>query len=138
MTTAAHIAITCKDGTPPDAFAEFKQEVSAGGLKVSVESIVQRSVFAGIEDWLPTLIIVWLAKPYFESALSEAGKDHYHVLRAALAKLYRRFASPEANARVAAYASRGKVKAVRKYSMLFSIYAEVDSGLQMKLLIPCE
>jgi hypothetical protein len=138
MTVTAHIGVMCSDGTPPGLFAEFERAVAASGLKVSVESTGQRGVFAGVEDWLPTIVVVWIGKAYFDAFLKEAGKDHYQVLRAALAKLYDKFASPEANARVTVYATQGKVKAIRKYSLLYSIYAEAESGLQMKLLMPCE
>lgn len=138
MTETPHIGITCTDGTPPEHLAEFESDVAASGLRVRVESVLQRGVFAGVEDWMPTLVVVWISKAYFDAFLKEAGKDHYHVLKKALAKLYKRFASPEVNARVAVYASKGKVKAIRKYSILYSIYAEAESGLHMKLLMPCE
>jgi hypothetical protein len=133
-----HIAVGYSDGIPADTFDEFKKEVAANGLRLSIQSKSPNGPFAGVEEWLPTIVIIWIGKAYFDGFLKEASKDHYPALKAGFAKLYDRLASPQANAQVVVYGTKGKVREVRRYSLLYSIYAEADAGKQFKLLIPLE
>lgn len=133
-----HVAVGYSDQVPVELFAEFEQTVAAKGLRLRIGGSGPFGPFMGVEEWLPTIIIVWISKAYFDGFLKEAGKDHYQLLKLALSKLYNNFASPQANARVTAYGTKDKIREVRRYSVLYSIYADAAPGLRMKLLIPCE
>lgn len=90
----------------------------------------------GIE-WLAfPAIAVFLLKPYFDSFMKEAGKDHYHVLKRALKALWGQLPSKDQEFRVA-IVTASSVKKL-EYSMLFAIYAAFDDGKLLKLLIPEE
>ena len=74
-----HILYSCPDKFP-DSFADKEtQEIKTNGLNLKIE---KRPIlpYASLEWAIPGLIVVYIAKPYFESFLKEAGKDHYHIL----------------------------------------------------------
>ena len=72
-------------------------------------------------------------KPYFDGFLNEAGKDHYVVLRTTLKGLWNHFFKKDRNFRVAVLTAKGEMK--QEYSLLFSIYAEIDNKKKVKFLI---
>ena len=65
--------------------------------------------------------------------MEEAGKDHYHVLKVALKALWKKLFSKDQEFRVAIVTASGVKKL--EYSMLFAIYAALDDGKLVKLLI---
>ena len=72
-------------------------------------------------------------KSYFDGFLKEAGKDHYVVLRTTLKGLWNHFFKKDRNFRVAVLTAKGEMK--QEYSLLFSIYAEIDNKKKVKFLI---
>jgi hypothetical protein len=115
---------------------EFVSSISAPGLSVSVEREEKYPIQAGLEWLAPTALIVFLAKPYFQSFLSEMGKDHYNLLKKALKAVANRLlgrAGPKIR-RIA----KGKGESSVKYSRAFSIYVDVSEKLTLKLLFPAE
>lgn len=114
---------------------EFAASISHPKLILLQDQRPRPGPFAGLEWLVPTAVIVYITKPYFESFLNEAGRDHYQVLKKALAKLSARFTGPDAPvARV--YFSNGKVKSPEpRYSLTYSVVAEIGDGLRAKLLL---
>jgi hypothetical protein len=70
--------------------------------------------------------------------LKEAGKEHYHLLKAAIGSLWSSFFGENRAVRARLVGSRGKVPADQKYSITISIVAEANSGLRFKLLFEDE
>jgi len=119
-----------------DIVNEFVSSISVPGLFVSVERKEEYPIQAGLEWLAPTALIVFLAKPYFESFLSEMGKDHYNLLKKALKAVANRLLGrrgPKIR-RI----SKGKAENSIKYSIAFSIYVDVSENLTLKLLFPAE
>lgn len=129
-----HIAILHVDTLPAETFAGFLQTVNADGLRVHVESRESGGVFASIEWLIPTAIFVYISKSYFDGFLKEMGKDHYTSLKKGLNSLYSKVLGAQAP-EVTLIATAGKVKAEQPYSLHYSIVAEWDGGLQIKLLL---
>jgi len=90
-------------------------------------------VQAGIEWLALSFVAVFLMKPYFEGFMNEAGKDHYHALKQALRSLWQKLFSEDCDFRVVKMTASGEQKT--KYSMLFAVYAPVEDGHLLKLLI---
>jgi hypothetical protein len=84
---------------------------------------------------MPTAIVAYLAKPYFESFLKEMGKDHYGLVKEGLKKLYARVAGPAAP-EVSLVSTAGKVDKGQPYSLFFSVVVGGPDGSRFKLLIP--
>ena len=122
----------------PIVVSEFEEDVRADGLNVRIEPVPFMQYRAGIEWLVPTAVIVYIAKPYFDSFLSEMGKDHYAIVKTALNNLRARI-SARYRDRLKVVSSSGKFsKDSEKYSPIFSIEAESSSGYRYKLLIQTE
>ncbi len=130
-----HLVLLHADNYPADYVADFTNTVRADGLELSVQSRPSGMVFAAIEWLMPTAIVAYLAKPYFESFLKEMGKDHYGLVKEGLKKIYARVAGPKAP-EVSLVSTAGKVKKEQPYSLFFSVIFEGPDGSRFKLLIP--
>jgi hypothetical protein len=116
-------------------FIEFEDSVKAESLDVRIESRPDPGPYAGMEWVVPTAIVVYVGKAYFESFLKEVGKDHYAILKKAVIKLSSKFTGAHAP-RSRIVFSRGKAESeAPRYSLVYSIVADIGSGLRAKLLL---
>lgn len=118
-----------------DVVDDFVSTISTSGLDLSVEREEEVPIQAGLEWLAPTALIVFLAKPYFESFLSEMGKDHYNLLKKALKSVASRLLC-RFGPKIYPVHSNGKVKRSGEYSLAFSMYVKVSEDLNLKLLFP--
>ena len=134
--TKPHIALLHHSEVPAELLDEFCTSVNADSLRLERVSEPEPSPQMGIE-WLafPALAIL-LLKPYFDGFVKEAGKDHYYVLKRALKSLWGKLFSKDRKFR-ATIVTTSDVKNL-EYSMLFAVYAALDDGKLVKLLIPGE
>jgi len=134
-----HIALVYQEPfINPDDVAGFEGDIKSPGLKVLVEPVPMMGARAALEWLMPTAIVAYIAKPYFESFLSEMGKDHYAVAKKALENLRARIQA-KFGERLQIVASKGKLGSdARKFSPVFSIEAESPFGYRVKLLIQTE
>lgn len=130
-----HIGVLHEDQIPNAFFQEFEESISAPGLIFERGSRPSGVLFAGVEWLMPTAVVAYVAKPYFESFLKEMGKDHYDLLKKGFNKLYERFAGPR-TPDVKIVATQGKLSEEQPYSLFFSIIADAPDGVCLKLLIP--
>lgn len=136
MDTKPHIALLHHSEVPGGILDEFCASVNADSLRLERVSRPEPSPQMGIE-WLAfPAIAVFLLKPYFDSFLKEAGKDHYYVLKKALKALWGKLFSKERKFQATIVTASGVKKL--EYSMLFAVYAAFDDGKLVKLLIPEE
>lgn len=72
--SAPHLVIVHVDTVSEEFLSEFTTLVRTDGLSLLVQA--RPSVpFAGIEWLMPSAIVAFLAKPYFESFLKEMGRE---------------------------------------------------------------
>jgi len=129
------LAVVFEEGIPDDQFAEFKDAVSASGLDVVVESRPAAGPYAGVEWFIPTAIVFFVAKSYFDGFLKEAGKGHYQLLKSKLSKTAAKtMQSPRIEPVL--LGTKGKLREDSPYSLALSIYAEANDGNTFKLLLP--
>ena len=129
-----HIALFHTRSIPSEAFAEFLQVVSTEGLSLQVEARDDDGPQAALEWLIPTAFIAYIAKPYFDGFLKEAGKDHYALLKVGLKSLYGKLVGPGAP-QLTLVSSKGKLKSEQPYSLVYSIVAEAGADLRFKLLL---
>lgn len=134
MDTPPHIRFMHDETLPREFLADFEESVRADGLEIQFHAFQFGTAYAAIEWLMPTAIVAYIAKPYFDSFLKEMGKDHYNLLKEGLKKLYSKVAGPRAP-EVKIVATAGKVTKEQPYSLFFSIVAEVADGIIFKLLI---
>lgn len=89
--------------------------------------------WAAMEWIIPTGIGAYIAKPYFEGFLQEAGKDHYVKVKAWLKKLAR-YARNFSAKLVTGSDSTEKVSSQYNQSLIFSLFIQTKSGKSIKLL----
>jgi hypothetical protein len=72
------VGVSYQEDVPSRVISDFLDALKTAGLTVDTK---KRSigVFMTMEWAIPTLVIAYLAKPYFDGFLSEAGKDHYDL-----------------------------------------------------------
>jgi hypothetical protein len=122
------------EGSPysEELCADFSDAVAADGLNLVFEQTPSTRAFAGVEWLLPTAFMVWVAKPYFDGFLGEAGRDHYVALKNGV----KRVADRLGRVKVTRIGSPGKVAPVQPYSPIFSVWFERDAETRFKFLIP--
>lgn len=122
------LAVAIADFAPPGIEDDIEAAISAPGLPVSVE---RRSLgpFAGIELYLPSAVMIFVAAGYFNGVLQKLGEDHYSAVKEAAVRLFRR--SRPIGTRFVG--SRGKVSS-SGFSVDYSITGEVLPGLRFKLV----
>ena len=135
QTPEPHLILQHADNIPAEYVADFTDTVRVDRLELLVQSRSSGVPYAAIEWLMPTAIVAYLAKPYFESFLKEMGKDHYVLVKGGLKKIYSRVAGPKAP-EVTLASSAGKVAKEQPYSMFFSVVFKGPDGNQFKLLIP--
>ncbi|KAB8198106.1 hypothetical protein FKV24_003785 [Lysobacter maris] len=116
-------------------FSDFEREVDAKGLDFRIESRPESGPYAGIEWLIPTAIVVYIGKAYFESFLKEAGKDHYAVLKAAIIRLSSKFSSKDEPKGYVVFSKDKAKSGTPKYSIFYSIVANLGDGFCIKLLL---
>ena len=131
------IAIFYTNSIPEETFSDFLRLVSPTGLDVQVKSRPSDGIYAGLEWLMPTAVIIFIGKPYFDSFFSEMGKDHYSMLKAGLKALRTKFFGSKAP-KFIKVGTQGKLTVSQFYSFVFSIVAEAEPGLRFKLLLQSE
>lgn len=128
-----HLVISYDEAIPAALLQPFLDIVPAPGLIVLAASRPSTRAQAGIQWLLPTAIVIYVSRSYFDGYLKEAGKEHYHLLKAAIGSLWSSFFGENRAVRVSLVASRGKVASDQQYSITISVMAEANSGLRFKL-----
>ncbi|HLG45728.1 MAG TPA: hypothetical protein VKY24_05745 [Reyranella sp.] len=128
------LAVLHSEDIPDEYIEEFSVSVSANGLDFATERTSLRGPFAGIEWLLPTAVIVYITKAYFDGFLKEMGKDHYLLLKAGATALLGKVGK----VRLSLVGSSGKVSSKGEYSIGFSIILDIGANYRLKLLVQNE
>lgn len=130
-----HLAVSYEKGIDRGAVADFEADLATPGLTVKTEERPESGPFASLEWLVPTAVVVIIAKPYFESFLSEAGKDHYLILKKALVKLGQKFLGKDAPKTKLVHTPGKARSGTLRFSLVFSVYGEIAPSLSLKLLV---
>ena len=130
----SHILLIYEEPVPSGVLKQFCNDVYAKGLDLRQIKAPARGPQAGLEWYIPTLVVIFILKSYFDAFLKEAGKDHYLILKESLKGFWKQFFSAGRSLRVGMLDSKREVRHP-KYSLLFSIYAVIDNKRKVKFLI---
>lgn len=115
---------------------DWCQELSDNGLEIEI-SEYKNEPFAALEWLLPTGIVLYIAKPYFEVFLQEAAKDHYQLIKKVITeKIYKRHFGDSSKKLM--FRNKNGIKE-SFFSNTFSIETSIeidDVNLKLKLLLP--
>ena len=127
-----HIAIEI-----PDYFPEEFDDLILSDIKhEKLDLDFQRSgpkMYAALDWVIPGLIATYILKPYFESLLKEAGKDHYQILKTKMGVLLSKAKRMNVK-KVTASQSTEKLDNSDSQSGAISIFLETKDGYLIKLL----
>jgi hypothetical protein len=110
-------------------FDEFVQDVASENVELEIRA--HGGVFAGIDWLMPTAIMLFISRAYFDAIFSEMGKDHYKILKRAIKALLRRAMA----LRIVQKGTPGKLSDRPLYSRGFSIMVAIADRLTLKFLI---
>lgn len=132
--TLPQLTVSHNENVPEEIIVRFRSAVADHRLDLRIESHPAPGPQAGLEWLLPTAVIIFLGKAYFDAFLKEAGKDHYHLLKSGMSWLWQSLVSRDRKVNLRWVSAGGKV-IDGKYSLTLSVMAEADAGYQFKLLI---
>ena len=115
------LAVSRVSFVPSEITDEFADAVRKTGLEVAEEER-EPVPYASLEWLIPTAVVVFMLRidKYFEAFWSEAGKDHYQILRKALSKLVKRTTGPEKEVKLR-YVASSEQKVSRKTPPTLSV-----------------
>jgi hypothetical protein len=130
------LALLYNEKIPKEVEHDFALDIDHPEIRFRSEQLEDKGPYAGIAWLLPTAVILWIGKSYFESFLKEAGKDHYHLLKKALARIWHKLFSKEKIISISIITSG---KAPKKgdddpYSIAFSIIYPIAPKTILKFL----
>lgn len=129
------LAILHVERVDSSLFDNFLAVVSHPELDLNVEKRPETGPWATLEWFIPTAIIAFIGKAYFEEFLKEMGKDHYNLLKSSLSTLTQK-TMRQPRIEPVLMGSSGKLSEDNPFSMAYSILAEGKAGYTFKLLIP--
>ena len=134
MMENAHLALIYDEQVPKDFLDDFCLELETKSLDFRRQPLPLQGPQASLDMLtVVTALTFFFLKPYFDSFMKEAGRDHYVLLKKTIKKLWKRFFSKDNDFHCVMITSKGKVKL--EHSLLFSIYAEIANERKVKFLI---
>jgi hypothetical protein len=128
-----HIIISYLENIPVDIPQGIIDAVQHPNLKLIKYPMERERPFATIEWLLPTAIVIFITKAYFDSFLKEMGKDHYEFLKKGILSVWNKLLHKDREINLIAIGSKGKVKST-KYSLAFSVWSELNDQFRLKFL----
>lgn len=129
-----HILISYDEGVPYEIPQSIVDVIKHPNLKLVEEARESYGSFACMDWLLPTAVVVLVAKPYFDAFLKEMGKDHYHLLKKGILSVWDSLFSKNRQLKYVVVGTEGKIKSGNKYSMAFSVWAEINDQYKVKFL----
>lgn len=132
--TNAHVLIARQEDIPPQLVDDFAAALSRLEIPFETEQ-TERRIYNGLEHYIPTALVVFLAKPFFDAFLKKAGEDGYTLFKRALVALV-----AEAALIKARIISSGadKISETSEFSRIISVYSHTATGERIKFLIPAD
>lgn len=126
------IGVSYMTSLPPSVVDDFIADITSDSIDIEVRR--HAGVFAGIQWLMPTAVFLVITHSYFNAIFSELGKDHYKLLKRAVASLYHRMST----FRLGLYGTPGKIADEPLYSVAFSILVVTGEEINFKFLIQPE
>lgn len=126
--------VICQPKDLPSTFIdELEKKLDKPDFKIKIIKTENPGLYAAMEWAIPTLIIAYLLKPFFETFLQEAGKDFYKLAKSELKKII--LSGQEIKAKYIA-ASQSPDKLSRNYdqSITISLKAKIYEKLDVTVL----
>jgi hypothetical protein len=130
-----HIGVIIPDNFPDQMIDLLKSDIDS--LNIDIRKVPFGGPYNSMEWAVPTAIVVFILKAYFDSLLKEAGKNHYEVLKRWLKKTANQTRSVKVT-NIYAPQSSDKADSTNTQSRVFSIEIRTTDGYQIKFLFDTE
>jgi len=127
----SHVALSYEGPVPPMFLEEFRQAVDVEALDLRIEPRPSGRATASIDWLMPTALLAYVGKAYFDVFLEDIAKSHLDALKRGIKTLGRRMGE----VRYGGVTSRGKLPVADLYSPLFSLWTDRDEGGRFKMLV---
>ncbi|HEX7904675.1 MAG TPA: hypothetical protein VF487_12405 [Chitinophagaceae bacterium] len=127
-----HIGFNCPENIPEAILNGLTVELDTTGLNIEIKRL-PIPIYNAFEWAIPGIIAAYILKPYFESFLKEAGKDHYNHLSKWLKSLVTKARHIKVHT-VAASQSTEKLDSTYSQSKSISVYCQTRDDRIIKLL----
>lgn len=127
-----HIGFACPDNMPNEIVDDLLKELDTENLNLQIRR-TPPPIYNAFEWAIPGIIVAYILKPYFESFLKEAGKDHYVALSKWLKDLVKKTKKLKVHT-IAATQSTDKLDPTYSQSKAVSIYCQTKDEKLIKLL----
>lgn len=128
-----HLIITVPNELPDIDIDSLINDIKSTGVNVGVEKFEFSQPFNALEWAIPTLVVTYLIKPYFDGFLKEMGKDNYLILKDWLKKIANKLRTIKV-VTITADGSEGKENKNNTQSKSFSLILQTKNGKNIKLL----
>jgi hypothetical protein len=127
---SAVIGISYVESIPRELIDPFLNAVSDDRIEIIEEPRHDAMFFASVEWFIPTAVVLYLSKGYFDGFLQAAGEDHYELLKTTISTWFTRLS----HIRVTYLASANKkLRADNPFTGAISLLAE-GKGNAFKLM----
>jgi len=123
------------EGIPDQEIRRACSDLESVGLKCEPWRMEAPGPQNSLEWFIPTAIVLFIAKPYLESFLGEMGKDHYGLLKKGLGRLWVRFFGRDTTVPPVTVMTAGGIRKP-EYTHTFSVVAATNDDRSIKLMLP--
>jgi len=137
LSTPPPVSLLIDQEAPEDLFTDVMDALTQAEIDAVMERRAPEGPYAALDWLIPTGIILYIAKPYFDTILRKAAEHHVALLSAAGRKLWAKcFGNRPAIERVV----RGPGGVVKEspFSRAISVTAQARDGSKITLLFPNE
>ncbi len=131
-----HIGISYLKRFPDVEIGSAVNLIKADGLNLMIEE-KEPEAYASMEWIVPTAVITYIAKSYFDGFLGEMGKDHYLAVKKGL-KLLANKCKGIKMVKLTSTGTTEKVDSTYTQSQTFSIIIQTKNNKRIKLLFDDE
>lgn len=127
----SHVALSYEGPVLSAFLDEFRGTVAVEGLNLRIEQRASGRAMASIDWLMPTAVLAYVGKTYFDVFLEDLAKSHLDALKRGIKTLGQRMSQ----LRYAHIGSPGKLPAANLYSPLFSVWTDRVEGGRFKMLV---
>jgi hypothetical protein len=128
-----HIGILISEVFSDEFIQNSKEELESDGLEIELQTYPVNQVYGSVEWAIPTFLVIYVLKSYFDGFLKEAGKDHYSVLKNWL-KSKAEILKPIQVTTIVPDTSPNKIDVNNTQSKTFSIDSKTRDEIRIKFL----
>jgi len=132
-TKALPVSLLIDKEASEEQFSDFINDLTHEHVIAKIVRRPPEGPFAALDWLIPTGIILFIAKPYFETILEKMAEDHYAFLKSATGKLWKKFFGPKPEIERFVF-GLGRVIKTSPFSRAFSITAHSSDETKITLI----